>query len=369
MAIKDTQRVGVFSESIVSKEVMGFPGTCFPIGIVAEVDTTVYTSAEIKPFAIQVKEDAYSKFGKNSEMSKLVEIVTLIGVNKIVCVPVIPTTPAETVVATDYKKSLDVLAIEDAPQIIITDSEDPAVHLDIRNHCDKCSTNRKERRTHLGSLATTISEWVALAKPLNSGRVTMHASIPLELEGNAYNSSTYLAAAVGAYDALELDPAMPLHNIQLHPDLFGGLYNVFDDDDLEALYSGGLSACRSVNGRIFIDRWVTTYTKDDGVNPPVDDDKYQEGTVAKVKDFVDKGLRDRLSTLHPRVKSSLSKIGEIKTDAQSQLEIWAEQEIIENPVVYKVERQADKKSRAHVYYNYNVVLPLNTIFLHGKALV
>lgn len=368
MAIKDTQRVGVFSESIVSKEVMGFPGTCWPMGIVAQVDKTIYKDTEIKPFAIQVKEDAYNKFGKDSEMSKLVEIVTLLGVNRLVCVPVIA--PAEgEVTKTEYKASLDVLYNEDAPKIVITDSPNADVHMEVRNHCDKASLNRKERRAHVGATADSISAWTELAKPINSGRVTLWGSIPLDLEGNSYDNSVYLAAACAAYDALELDPAMPLHNIQLHPDLFGGLYNRFDDEDLEALYGNGVAACRNINGRIYIDRWVTTYTEDDGVSPAVPDDKYQEGTVAKVKDFIDEGLRNRLSTLHPRVKASIPAMNEVKSDTTNWLMEQAEKEIIEEPNVYKIERQADKRTRFHVYYNYKVVLPLNTIFLHGKALV
>lgn len=368
MAIKDTQRVGVFSESTVSKEVMGFPGTCLPMGIVAQVDKTVYTEQEIKPFAIQIKEDAYSKFGKNSEMSKLVEIVTLLGVNKLVCVPVLA--PAEgEVTKTEYKASLDVLYNEDVPKIIICDSPNADVHMEVRNHCDKASLNRKERRAHVGATAITVAAWTQLAKPINSGRVTLWGSIPLDLEGKAYNDSVYLAAACAAYDALELDPAMPLHNIQLHPDLFGGLYNRFDDEDLEALYSGGVAACRSANGRISIDRWVTTYTEDDVINPAVPDDKYQEGTVAKIKDYIDEGLRSYLATLHPRAKASTSKMDEVKADATNWLMQQEEKEIIENVNVYKIERQKDKKTRFHVYYSYGVVLPLNTIFLHGKALV
>jgi len=368
MAIPDTQRIGVFTESIASKEVMGFPGTCWPMGIVAQVDELVYTDTEIKPFAIQVKEDAYTAFGKDSEMARLVEIVTLIGVNKLVCVPVLKPELGE-VTSAEYKAALDVLYNEDAPKIIISDSAESTVHDEIRNHCDKSSLNRRERRAHLGATAENVSAWTALATPINSGRVTLWGSIPLKLDGTAYDNSIYLAAACAAYDALELDPAMPLHNIQLHPDLFGGLYNKFDDDELEALYGGGVAACRSINGKIYIDRWVTTYTQDDGVTPPVDDDVFQEGTIAKIKDFVDEGMRNRLSTLHPRVKASIQKVNEIKADAMAQLKVWEEQEIIEEPNVYKVERQADKRSRVHVYYNYKVVLPLNTIFLHGKALV
>lgn len=368
MAIKDTQRVGVFSESTVSKEVMGFPGTCWPMGIVAQVDAEVYKDTEIKPFAIQIKEDAYGIFGKDSEMSKLVEIVTLIGVNRLVCVPVLPGELGEVTKA-EYKASLDILYNEDAPKIIITDSPDADVHLEIRNHCDRASENRKERRAHVGAVADTVSAWTALAEPINSGRVTIWGSIPLDLEGNAYENSVYLAAACAAYDALELDPAMPLHNIQLHQDLFGGLYNRFDDDDLEALYGNGVAACRSINGKIFIDRWVTTYTQDDTVNPPVPDDKYQEGTVAKIKDYIDEGMRNNLSTKHPRVKASLRQMNEVKADSQNWLLEQEEKEIIEEPNVYKIERQKDKKTRFHVYYSYGAVLPLNTIFLHGKAIV
>ena len=368
MAIRDTQRVGVFSESTVSKEVMGFPGTCWPMGIVAQVDTEVYTDEEIRPFAIQVKEDAYNIFGKDSEMAKLVEIVTLLGVNKLVCVPVLPSELSE-VTKTEYKAALDVLYNEDAPKIVITDSPDADVHLEVRNHCDKSSVNRKERRAHLGATTESISGWVGLAEPINSGRATLWGSIPLDLDGKAHKNSVYLAAACGAYDALELDPAMPLHNIQLHPDLFGGLYNRFDDEDIEALYGSGVAACRTINGRIFIDRWVTTYTQDDGVSPPVDDNKYQEGTVAKIKDYIDEGLRNYLSTLHPRVKASTSKMNEVKSDTTKWLLEQEENEIIENVNVYKVERQKDKRTRFHVYYSYGVVLPLNTIFLHGKALV
>lgn len=368
MAIKDTQRVGVFSESTVSKEVMGFPGTCWPMGIVAQVDKTVYKDKEIKPFAIQIKEDAYNLFGKDSEMSKLVEIVTLLGINRLICVPVLALAEGE-VTKTEYKASLDILYNEDAPKIIITDSPNADVHTEIRNHCDKASLNRKERRAHIGATADTVANWTKLAKPINSGRVTLWGSIPLNLEGNVYEDSVYLAAACAAYDALELDPAMPLHNIQLHPDLFGGLYNRFDDEDLEALYSNGVAACRNVNGRIFIDRWVTTYTQDDTVIPAVPDDKFQEGTVAKIKDYIDEGMRNNLATRHPRVKASVSKMNEVKADSQNWLLEQEEKEIIENPNVYKIERQKDKKTRFHVYYSYGVVLPLNTIFLHGKALV
>ncbi|QZY56709.1 phage tail sheath subtilisin-like domain-containing protein [Crassaminicella profunda] len=368
MAIKDTQRVGVFSESQVSKEVMGFPGTCWPVGIVAAVDQKVYKETTPKAYAIQVKEDAYTLFGKNSEMAKLVEIQTLSGVNKLICVPVLKPSTGD-ITKTQYKTALNVLYNEEAVKIVICDSPDADVHTEVRNHCDKASLNRKERRSHVGATADSISAWTVLATSLNSGRLSIWGSIPLKTDGSKYENSVYLAAACAAQDALELDPAMPLHNLELPRELFGGLYNRFDDADLEALYAGGIAACRSVNGKIFIDRWVTTYTKDDTVNPAVADDKYQEGTVAKIKDFIDEGLRNRLATLHPRVKASLSAMNEVKADAVNWLKIQEEKEIIEKANVYKIERQADKKSRFHVYYNYGAILPLNTIFLHGKALV
>jgi phage tail sheath gpL-like len=369
MTIQDTQRIGVFTESLVSKEVMGFPGKCWPVGVVAQVDETIYTEADPKAHALQIKEDAYSLFGKDSEMSKLVEILTLSGVNKIICVPVIAAIDGSPTAA-EYAEALSVLYNEEAVKIIICDSTDGLVHDEIRDHCDISSQNRKERRAHLGvDKDLSVSATIALAGPINSGRVTLWGSIPLKADGTAYADSVYLAAACAAQDALELDPGMPLHNIQLPPQLFGGLYNKFDDTALEALYAGGISACRSVNGKIFIDRWVTTYTQDDTVNPAVPDDKYQEGTVAKVKDFIDEGLRNMLSVRHPRVKASIRSMNEVKADAQNWLDIQKGKEIIEEPTVYKIERQADKRTRFHVYYTYKVVLPLNTIFLHGKALV
>ncbi|QEK12718.1 hypothetical protein FQB35_10460 [Crassaminicella thermophila] len=368
MSIPDTQRVGVFSESQVSKEVMGFPGTCWPVGIVAQVDKSVYTDTTTKAYAIQVLDDAISTFGKDSEMTKLVRIMTISGVNKLVCVPVVAETDGSPTV-NEYQVALDVLYNEEAVKIVICDSADATIHMKVRDHCDKASLNRKERRAHAGATADSISAWTALATPINSGRLTIWGSIPLKTDGTKYENSVYLAAACAAQDALELDPAMPLHNLELPRELFGGLYNRFDDADLEALYAGGIAACRAVNGKIYIDRWVTTYTKDDTVNPAVPDDKYQEGTVAKIKDYIDEGLRNRLATLHPRVKASLSAMNEVKADAVNWLKIQEEKEIIESPNVYKIERQPDKKSRFHVYYNYGAVLPLNTIFLHGKALV
>lgn len=368
MSIPDTQRIGVFSESQVSKEVMGFPGTCWPVGIVAQVDQSVYTDTTPKAHAIQVLEDAISTFGKDSEMTELVRIMTISGVNKLVCVPVIATTEGSPV-ADEYQASLDILYNEEAVKIVICDSADGPIHTKVRDHCDKASLNRKERRAHVGATADSIAAWTALATPMNSGRLSIWGSIPLKTDGTKYNDSVYLAAACAAQDALELDPAMPLHNLELPRELFGGLYNRFDDIELEALYAGGIAACRSVNGKISIDRWVTTYTKDDTVDPAVADDKYQEGTVAKIKDYVDEGLRNRLATLHPRVKASLSAMNEVKADSQNWLDIQAEKEIIERPQVYKIERQPDKKTRFHVYYSYGAVLPLNTIFLHGKALV
>lgn len=369
MTIPDTQRIGVFSESTVSKEVMGYPGTCFPVGIVARVDETVYTDATAKAHAIQIKEDAYTLFGKDSEMTKLVEIMTVSGVNRIVCVPVIAAIDSSPTTE-EYETALEILYNEEAVKIVICDTDDAAVHDKIKTHCDTATQNRKERRCHLGvAKDLTVANTTALATALNSGRVTLWGSIPLKTDGKSYDDSVYLAAACAAQDALELDPAMPLHGLTLPESLFGGLYNKYDDDDLEALYGGGIAACRSINGKITIDRWVTTYTQDDSVDPAVDDDRYQEGTVAKIKDYIDEGLRNRLSTLHPRVKASISAMNEVKADAMNWLKEQEEKEIIENANVYKIERQSDKKTRFHVYYNYGAVLPLNTIFLHGTALV
>lgn len=367
MTIQNTQRIGVFSESIVSKEVSGFPGTCLPMGIVAQVDESVFTG-EAKAYGIQLKEEAEELFGKDSEMVKLIRIVTLSGVNRIVAVPVLKT--EEQVSPQDYIAALALLANEEAVKIMITDSVDPAVHQEIKHHCETASANRKERRCHLGlNKELAVSAMIDQASQLNSGRVTLWGSVPLKLEGTAHESSVYLAAAAAAQDALELDPAMPIHNVQLPASLFGGLYNRLEESEYEALYSGGVAACRAINGKIFIDRWVTTYTQNDQVNPPVADDSYQEGTVAKVKDHIDEGLRNRLATLHPRVKASQSVMNEIKADTMAWLKEQEDLAIIEEPTITKIEQQADLRSRFHVYYSYKVVLPLNTIFLHGKALV
>ncbi|GAB6086473.1 phage tail sheath subtilisin-like domain-containing protein [Alkaliphilus crotonatoxidans] len=367
MSIKNTQRIGVFSESIVSKEVSGFPGTCLPVGIVATVDESVYTG-EAKAHGIQLKEEAQELFGKDSEMAKLIEIVTLSGVNRIIAVPVLGS--EEGISKADYEAALNLLANEEAVKIVISDTTDPEIHQAIKLHCEAASENRKERRCHLGlNKELSVSAMTNQAAALNSGRVTLWGSVPLRLDGTAHDSSVYLAAAAAAQDALELDPAMPIHNVQLPASLFGGLYNRLEEAQYEALYGGGVAACRAVNGRIYIDRWVTTYTQNDQVNPPVADDIYQEGTVAKVKDYIDEGLRNRLATLHPRVKASQSVMNEIKADTMAWLKEQEALAIIEEPVITKIEQQADLRSRFHVYYSYKVVLPLNTIFLHGKALV
>ena len=253
MSIPETQRVGVFSESTVSKDVMGFPGSCLPVGIVATVDEAVYTTTPAVAHAIASYDEAKLAFGKDSEMAKLVQIFDISGVNKLVCVPVLAA--LETPSTEEYETALGLLASEEAVQIVVCDTTDATIHGKIRDHCNTACQNMKERRSHVGvTEELSVSATIALAGPINSGLVTMWDSVPLKSDGTAYESSVYLAAACAAQDALELDPAMPLHNLQLPASLFGGIYNKRNESDFESLYDGGVAACRSVNGKISIDR-------------------------------------------------------------------------------------------------------------------
>ncbi len=348
---------GVYSKIDASAAVQAVGANVSVIGIVGKAE-----KGEVnKPFAPISYQNAVEEFGEDSIIIKLMKIAIRNRAAKFILVRV-----EETDGVADYDSALAVLALEEAVNIVITDSTDVSVLEKVKEHCEDASLDRKERIAFYGvAKDSTISEAISISTNLNTGRIYMAYPNGLDEEGNEVDG-IFTAAALAGQVAGESDPALPMTNVEVRG--FFGLKQKLKVSEMNALIEAGIIPLETRSGTIRIVRAVSTYTK--GATG-AKDITWQELTTVRISDYIFKDLRNRLSNKFSRAKNNKRTRDAIKTEVLNALMEYQGLEYIQNVDggEISVEVNPTNPSRSDVVFPYHVITPLNVIHLTGHLVI
>ena len=355
---------GVYSEVDASAAVAGLDANEQVICIIATgtSDDTILelTNKAYVPYSL---DDAIEKYGNDSNIVKLMSTTLANGGKRFIIVRVddvtVPATP-------DYVKALEIAEYEEAIDIVIFDSTNPLHHTLLKNHNKTTSENRKERIAFVGFAAgTDMATVTTKAKELNTGQVfTFHPNV-LDVNGDEL-SGIYGAAALAGQVAAELDPSMPMTNVQLNG--FYGLATKLKDTEMETLIDSGVIPLETRNGVIKIVRCISTYTKN---AEGQDDITWQEITTVRITHHIFKDMREMLTNKYSRARQTKDTRDNISSDVLSKLLEYQGLEYIENVVPEDVTIMINPLNplRNDVDFKYDVTGPLNVIYLTGHLVI
>ena len=355
---------GVYSSIDASAALKSLSANDYVIGIIAKgsVDDTVL-KLKNKAYAPISFEDAKAKYGDNSNIVKLMGVAIDNGGTKFIVVRVDDTTdPANP----DYKGALAVSELEEAIDIIITDSMNPTTFADVKTSINNASLNRKERTAVVGfDVATDMSTVITTAQSINSNRVLTAYPNLLDSKGTEL-SGMYLAAAIAGQLAKEQDPSMPFTGVELVG--FYGVTKKLKDSEMESLIDAGVIPLEAKNGSIRVVRCITTYTKD---SQGAIDITWQEVTTVRISDYIFKDLRESLARRFQRAKQTKDTRDAIRSEVMTRLITYQELEYIENVEDGDVTIAINPSNplRNDVSFKYDVTGPLNIINLTGYLVI
>lgn len=353
---------GVYSSIDASAALKSISANEYVICIVAKgtADDTTFKLTN-KAYAPYSFEDAKAKYGKDSNIISLMSTAIDNGGSKFIVVRVDASgaTP-------DYATALSVSELEEAVDIVITDSVSPTDFATIKTSINSASADRKERTAVIGfDVNTDITTAVSATASLNSNRMLAVYPNPLDSNGNEL-SGMYAAAAVAGQLAGEIDPSMPMTGVELSG--FYGLVKKLKSTEMEALIDAGIVPLSTTNGIIRIVRCITTYTKD-AAN--LTDITWQEVTTTRVSDYIFKDLRNGLASKFQRAKQNKDTRDAIKSEVMTRLLTYQSLEYIENvaDTDVNIEINLTNPLRNDVSFKYDVTGPLNVINLTGYLVI
>ena len=353
---------GVYSRVDASAALKSLSANDYVIAIVAKgIDGD---SALInKAYAPTSFEDAQVKFGTDSNIVKIMDAAIENGGSKFIIVRV----DDETVPATpNYTAALDVVELEEAVDILLTDSMNPTTFTTIKESVLSSSENRKERTAVVGfDVNTDIATVISATSGINSGRVITAYPNPLNESGTEV-PGFITAAAIAGQLAKEQDPSMPMTGVEIQG--FYGLAKKLKDSEMESLIDAGVIPLESSNGAIRIVRCITTYTEDAQGNVDI---TWQEVTTVRISDYIMKDLRQDLARQFQRAKQTKDTRDAVRSRVLTKLIAYEELDYIENVGENDatIEINPSNPLRNDVKFKYDVTGPMNVIHLTGYLVI
>lgn len=251
-----------------------------------------------------------------------------------------------------------VAAIEDAA-VVVCDSTDLTVQQALKTMVQECSAARKERIAVVGGAGgESVEQLIQRAAGLNCERVVLVA--PGAGDGSGGVSC---AAAVAGAIAGNTDPALPLGGAQLYG--LDGLECSYDDNDIDLLVRGGVTALETLAGSYYVVRGVTTRTTTGGA----EDTTWRELTTILVVDEVIPGLRNSLRAKFSRAKNTEQTRGAIRSQTVMELEKRVSREIIDSYEDVMVSALESDPTVCLVEFAFTVAHGLNQIWLSAHITV
>lgn len=351
---------GVYSNIDASAALKSLSANDYVIGVVGKGGTGKDATLVNKAYAPTSFDDAVTKYGEDSNIVKMMDIAITNGGSKFIVVM------ADEATTVDYVSALEILEMEEAVDIVITDAMTSVEFTNIKNHVVSASENRKERTAVVGfDAATDLSTAITNGTTINSGRILAAYPNGLDASGNEL-PGFYTAAALAGQLAAEQDPSMPMTGVEIKG--FYGLAKKLKDSEMISLIDAGIVPLETRNGVIRIVRCITTYTKN---SEGAEDITWQEVTTVRISDYIFKDMREALARKFSRVKQTKDVRDAIKSEVMSRLTQYQTSEYIENvePTDATVEINPTNPLRNDVKFKYDVTGPLNVIHLTGYLVV
>jgi len=352
MSITVHQRPGVYSSYDASAVVSG-KGAGGLVGLAA-----VNTAAQAGTVqTVTSYEGAVALFGDggSEDMTELIRLALKNGASGVAAVPVAD--------AGGYQEAFALLAKVENIAVVICDSTDKAVQIQMRDSVIEASEQRRERLcVAAGARDESVTGLIARAKEFNHERMVLVAPGAVDQEGGAV-SGLPLAAAVAGAIAGESDPALPLGGAEL----FGlnGLSLRLEDNDIDLLVLGGVTPVESLGGTVSVVRGVTTRTSSGGA----EDAAWRDLSAIRVVDDVISGLRGALRAKFRRAKNTEQSRGAIRAQVVLELENKLAREIIAGYDGVAVTADSADPTRCLVDFSFAVAHGLEQIWLTAHITV
>ena len=256
----------------------------------------------------------------------------------------------------DYESAFAALSGEEDVGVMVCDSAEESVHLNLKAAVESASAARYERIAVVGGTAETVAQMVDHAKAINSERVVLVGPDIASDDGGTM-SAVFAAAAVAGAIACGADPAVPLNGAELYG--IGGLQSVYSDNDIDLLVQGGVTPLEDVGGVVSPVRGITTRTKTGSAA----DSTWRELTTVLIADDVIPAVRSALRSKFARAKNTAQGRGAIRAQTIVELEKKKDAQIIESYGEVAVTAAADDPTVCLVEFSFAVAHGLNQIRL------
>lgn len=350
MSITAHERPGVYTDYEASAAVSGSAGRKY-VGLSVKMTDPAKTMWSITRY-----EQAVAAFGPE-QAENATALVRLLLQNGAAQVMVFP------VVGEDYAAAFAAMAAEENLAVVVCDSTDVVVQQALRDSVHTAAAAQRERIAVVaGGADEDVDALVERAAALNSERVVLAAPGCVDGAGDALSGVELAAAMAGAVAGLS-DPAVPLGGAQLVG--LHGLTATYDDNELDVLIRGGVTAAESVAGTISVVRGVTTRTTTAGAA----DSTWRDLSSILVVDDVIPTIRNALKSRFRRAKNTAQSRGAIRSQVVLDLENKLDREIITAYDGVRVVQDSEEPTRCLVDFAFTVTHGINQIWLSAHITV
>ncbi|MEA4814706.1 MAG: phage tail sheath C-terminal domain-containing protein [Oscillospiraceae bacterium] len=345
------QRPGVYS-SYDASSIVGSGNSAKTIGIAAAA-VSGDKNAVTYITSYETGVSAFGLDGGTPGMSTLLKLAFLNGATRIAAV---------AVGDGDYASAFALLAQEEDIGIMLCDSAELTVQQALRDSVHAASEARRERIAIVGSSAETVAQLTARAAEINSERTILVGPDVLDTGGNTM-PSVFAAAALAGVIASSSDPAIPINGAELSG--LGGIGETYDDNDIDALVTCGVTPLECVAGAVSAVRGITTRTLTGGAS----DTTWREMTTILIVDDVIPTIRSSLRAKFSRSKNTEQNRGAIRSCVIVELENFVSKEIIDGYDSVTVRADTDDPTTCVVEFSFAVAHGLNRIYLTAHITV
>ena len=262
----------------------------------------------------------------------------------------------------DYESAFALLGEEEDIGIVVCDSADEEVHAALCEAVEEASELRRERIAVVGGSGESTAQMIAHAQSINSERVAL-VGPDVTLDDGAAVSAVFAAAAVAGVIAGSGDVSVPINGAALAG--IKGVSARFNDNEVDSLVRGGVTALECVGGVCSPIRGITTKTTSGGAA----DTTWRELTTILIVDDVIPGIRNAIRARFARSKNTAQTRGAIRSQVVLELEDKLSREMIDSYGDVSVTAMAGDPTVCLVEFGFTVSHGLNRVYLTAHITV
>ena len=262
----------------------------------------------------------------------------------------------------DYESAFALLGEEEDVGIVVCDSADEDVHATLRDVVAEASGLHRERIAIVGGSGESVAEMIDHAEEINSERVVL-VGPDVTLDDGAEVSAVFAAAAVAGVIAGSGDVSVPINGAALAG--IKGVSARFNDNEVDDLVRGGVTALECVSGICSPIRGITTKTTSGGAA----DTTWRELTTILIVDDVIPSIRSAIRARFARSKNTAQTRGAIRSQVVLELEDKLSREMIDSYGDVSVTAMASDPTVCLVEFGFTVAHGLNRVYLTAHITV